>query len=314
MSLSGKAVGITGAGRGIGRATALLMAKEGARVLVNDYGVSVDGRDPSSEPASQVAAEINKAGGSAVSNTDTVDTMKGAGNIVQSCIDQFGKIDILVNNAGIIIRKFMVDTLEDDWDRQVSVSLKGTFLCTKFAADHMIRQGYGRIINYTSRGGLMGTPGCAAYGAAKEGVVGFTRVIARELAFHNITVNLVTPGADTRMNSGISDEILDMMAAYGFTSSSPSNDTIPGPEAVAPLVAYLASDEAGYINGQIVGITGENLQLWSQPDPVRVAFMPGGWSVETMHSHFATTLGKDLANPIPSLSTSVGRTKTKRKT
>ena len=301
MLLEGRVAIVTGAGRGIGRATALLMAQEGAKVIVNDYGVSLDGREASSEPANQVVAEIKAVGGEAVANADTVATVEGARNIIDCCIDSFGRIDILVNNAGIIIRKFMIDTDEDDWDRQVDVSLKGTFLCTKAAAKYMMGQKYGRIINYTSRGGLKGTPGCSAYGAAKAGVTGFTRVIAYELAAHNITVNMISPGADTRMNWDIAEPIKDMMIAYGFASATPESGADKGPEHVAPVVTYLASEEAGYVNGQIVGIIGSHLQLWSQPDVVKSAFIPGGWSVETLRRHFATTVGQGLAGSPPKL-------------
>ena len=199
MLLEGKAAIVTGAGRGIGRAIAGELARNGARVLVNDYGVGLTGSDPSAEPAESASRAICDAGGEAVASADSVASSEGARRIVEACLDAYGRVDILVNVAAVLMRNLVVDTTDEEWDRQSDVILRGTFLCCREAAPHMIESGWGRIVNTTSIGALGAMPGGNAYAAAKEGVVGFTVMLARELCFHGITANVIEPRAATRM-------------------------------------------------------------------------------------------------------------------
>ena len=177
-ALDNKVAVITGSGRGIGRGMALLFAREGAKVVVNDPGVNTDGSGHDNGPADQVAAEIKAAGGSAVANYDSVATVDGGEAIVKAALDAFGRIDILVNNAGILRDRMIFNMTEEEWDAVIAVHLKGHYNCTKPASIIMRQQRYGRIINMSSTSGIIGNPGQANYGAAKSGIAGFTRVVA----------------------------------------------------------------------------------------------------------------------------------------
>src|SRR5439155_10045658 len=181
MVLKDKVAVVTGAGGGIGRGTALLLAKEGAKVVVNDIGGSAagEGRDPT--PADKVVAEITAAGGTAVSNYDSVASMTGGEKIIGTALEKFGRIDIVVNNAGILRDRMIFNMSEEEWDAVINVHLKGTFACTRAAAPHMRQQKSGRIINITSTSGLIGNYGQANYAAAKMGIVGFTKAVALDL-------------------------------------------------------------------------------------------------------------------------------------
>lgn len=241
MLLKDKSVLITGSGRGIGRATAIMMAREGAKVVVNDI-------DP--EPAREVVGEINKNGGVAVANSDTVATMKGAEAIIKAAIDNFGRIDVLVNNAAILRDAMMHKMTEQEWDDSILIVLKGPWMCTKAALPYMIEQKSGRIIYVTSWAGLRGNIGQANYCAAKSGIIGLTRSNAKEFARHNITVNCVAPAAMTRLVAQVPEKILGQMEKQ-----------IPlgrfgTPEDIAPLFVFLASDWSGYMTGQVIGIDG----------------------------------------------------------
>ena len=196
-ALEDKVAVITGAGRGIGRSIALMMAEEGAKVVVNDPGVGPDGAGTDDGPADQVLAEITKAGGTAAANHDTVATADGGEAIIKTAVDKFGRIDILVNNAGILRDRMIFNMSEDEWDTVIAVHLKGHFNCTKPASVLMRQQRYGRIINYSSESGLWGNAGQANYGAAKSEIAGFTRVVARELGRYGVTCNALAPPAAT---------------------------------------------------------------------------------------------------------------------
>src|SRR5438067_13453253 len=203
MLLEDRVAVVTGSGRGIGRDLALCLAREGAKVVVNDVGVSLDGRGTDEDPAAQVCKEIEALGGSAVPSYDSVSDFDAAGGIIRTAVDEFGRIDILVNNAGIIRDRTLVKMSEDDFDAVVGVHMKGTFNCARHAAPLMKEAGYGRIVNITSSAGLRGNFGQTNYGGAKAAIMGMTFVWAVELARYGITVNAVAPAGNTRMTASL---------------------------------------------------------------------------------------------------------------
>src|SRR5256714_10187390 len=241
--LDGRVAVVTGAGRGIGREFALCFAREGARVVVNDVGVSLDGRGTEEDPAAEVCKEIEAFGSHGVPNYDSVSDFDGARRIVHTAVDAFGTIDILVNNAGIVRDKTLVKMDEADFDAVIAVHLKGTFNCTRHAAEVMKDKAYGRIVNITSSAGLRGNFGQTNYGAAKAGIMGMTFAWSLELGRYGITVNAVAPAGATRMTA----------ALYERSGQEPPPEEDPALN--APLVAYLASEQAADVNGQILGRT-----------------------------------------------------------
>jgi NAD(P)-dependent dehydrogenase (short-subunit alcohol dehydrogenase family) len=286
-ALEGKVAVVTGAGRGIGRCVALYFAEQGARVVVNDAGVAPDGTGQDQAPADQVVAEIVAAGGQAVASHDSVASMEGGERIVGAALDAWGRVDVLVNNAGILRDRMFIKMTEADWDAVIAVHLKGAFACTKAAVKHMQRQRCGRIINASSSSGLMGNAAQANYGAAKSGIAGFTRVLARDLGRYGITCNAIAPMAATRLTVGMAD----MAAKYGLT--------IPEPEYVAPLVAYLASDAAWNVNGQVFYVFGGSVSLAQPPVPRRTIFKREGWTVDELIEAVPTQLTQFTENPGP---------------
>src|SRR5690348_16036309 len=206
MLLEGRAAIVTGSGRGIGRELALCLAREGAKVVVNDVGVSLDGRGTEEDPAAQVCKEIEALGGEAVPSYDSVSDFEGAAHIVQTAVDAFGTVDILVNNAGIVRDKSLLKMEEADFDAVVAVHMKGTFNCTRHAAPVMKEKGYGPIVNITSSAGLRGNFGQTNYGAAKAGIMGMTFVWALELGRYGITANALAPAGVTRMTGSLAAE------------------------------------------------------------------------------------------------------------
>jgi len=286
-ALEGKTTVVTGAGRGIGRCLALYLAEQGARVVVNDPGVSPDGTGEDMAPADLVVAEIKSSGGEAVPNHDSVASMEGGARIIKTALDTWGRIDILVNNAGILRDRMFIKMSEEDWDAVIAVHLKGTFACTKAAAAEMSRQRYGRIINTSSSSGLIGNAGQANYGAAKSAIAGFTRVIARDLGRYGITCNAIAPMAATRLT----ESMKEYAAKFGMV--------IPEAEYVPPMVAYLASDAARDINGQVFYVFGGSV-CQSQPAvPMRTIFKEGGWTVDELVEAAPTQLMQFIENPGP---------------
>src|SRR3984893_2868554 len=281
MLLENRVAIVTGSGRGIGRDFALCLAGEGAAVVVNDVGVGLDGRGTDEDPAVQVCKEIEALGGRAVPNYDSVTEFDGAARIVQTALDGFGGLDILVNNAGIVRDRTLVKMSEDDFDTVVAVHLKGTFNCARHAAPVMRDAGYGRIINITSSAGLRGNFGQTNYGAAKAGIMGMTFVWALELARSGITVNALAPARATRMTAGLSGD---------GEAPAPTLD----PALNAPLVAFLASDRAGHVNGQIFGRTDWAFTVFQHPKQVAWMHKEGGWSPSEIAEQFDTMLGQHL--------------------
>jgi NAD(P)-dependent dehydrogenase (short-subunit alcohol dehydrogenase family) len=282
MLLEGRSAVVTGSGRGIGRALALCLAREGAKVVVNDVGVSLDGQGGEHDPAAQVCKEIEAFGGQAVPNYDSVSDFEGAQRIVQAAVDAFGTIDILVNNAGIVRDKTLVKMDESDFDAVIAVHLKGSFNTARHAAPIMKDQGYGRIINITSSAGLRGNFGQTNYGAAKAGLMGMTFVWALELGKYGVTVNALAPSGATRMTASL------------FERSGAEPPPEQDPALNAPIVAFLASERAAHVNGQIFGRTEYSYTLFQHPKQIAWMWRDGGWQPDDIAKHFDETLGQHL--------------------
>jgi len=300
--LKGKVAVVTGAGRGIGRGIALLMAEEGAKVVVNDLGVERDGTRAAHGPSDEVVAEIKAKGGEAVANYDSVTTVEGGENIIKTAVDNFGKIDILVNNAGILRDRMVFNMATEEWDAVLKVHLYGCFNCTKPAALLMRQQRSGRIINMSSSSGLLGNAGQANYGAAKAGIAGFTRVCARDLGRYGVTVNCVAPSAATRMTvSPEMEEALKARIARGeLTEEQAAARRPPDPEDNAPIVVYLATDAAANINGAVFHSRGGALDLCYHPLPAeKTIYKEGRWTVDELERVMPSTLASELVNPSP---------------
>jgi NAD(P)-dependent dehydrogenase (short-subunit alcohol dehydrogenase family) len=274
MLLQGKVAVVTGSGRGIGRAIALELAKEGAKVVVNDVGCEIDGRGTAQDPAAQVVKEIKGLGSDAAPNYDSVSDFNGAASIVKTAVDKFGRIDILVNNAGIVRDRSIGKMTEDDFDAVIAVHLKGTFNCGRHALPLMKEQGYGRVINITSSAGLRGNFGQSNYGAAKAGIMGLTLVWAIEMEKYGVTVNAMAPAGMTRMTGTIP----------GIDKENPPPEMNVALN--APMVAFLASEKAAHVNGQIFGRRGYAFTLFQQPRPVAMMYKPGGLSASEVAANF----------------------------
>jgi NAD(P)-dependent dehydrogenase (short-subunit alcohol dehydrogenase family) len=277
--LKGKVAVVTGAGGGIGRAVALELAAAGAGVVVNDYGVSVDGRDPSSEPANAVVKEIEKNGGAAVASPESVATMAGGQAVIDTALKSFGALNILVCCAGILRERMIFNMSEEEWDAVIAVHLKGHFSVMRPATRHMRESRQGRIITFTSTAGLEGSPGQPNYSAAKEGIVGLTRSTALAMAKYGVTCNAISPEAETRMTARLADDRRAQVAAP--------------PEGVAPVVAFLASDAASHITGQVVHVRGAQISVWSQPGPLRTITGRETWTPEALAEVWDRSLGQD---------------------
>lgn len=293
-NLRKKVAVITGSGRGIGRAIALLLAAEGASIVVNDLGISTDGSGSySASPADEVVKEIKGSSGEAIANYDSVATMNGGQNIIQAALDSFGKIDILVNNAGIFHMIPFHEMTEQEWDNMIQVHLKGHFTCIKAALPHMMKQKSGCIINISS-GSALGPAGAGAvhYGAAKAGILGLTRSLAREVGKHGITVNAVMPVARTRMHDMVSQESQAQMPPQLGLEQTPEN--------IAPIVAFLASDAAAGINGATFAARVKGIfHLMSDPAPISGIFKEQQWTMEELINIIPKTLAAGLVNPDP---------------
>jgi NAD(P)-dependent dehydrogenase (short-subunit alcohol dehydrogenase family) len=287
ISLKDKVAVVTGAGRGIGRGIVILLASHGARVVVNDLGTSAAGEGADQSVAEQVASEIRSGGGEAISNQDSVASMEGGARIVGAALERFGRIDILVNNAGILRDRMVFNMSEPEWDAVINTHLKGAFACTRAATPQMREQKGGRIINMTSTSGLVGNIGQANYAAAKMGVVGLTRGTALDMARYNVTANCIAPSAWTRLIGTIPG------------AEDPNNDRLSrikrmSPDLIAPLVVYLASDEAQKVSGQIFGVRGKEIMLYSQPRPVRSMADAEGWTPDKIAQLFNSSFGAAL--------------------
>jgi NAD(P)-dependent dehydrogenase (short-subunit alcohol dehydrogenase family) len=275
--LQGRVAVITGAGNGIGRAEAIYMAQEGAKVVVNDIGTNIYGTQFSHEPADAVVRQIKSAGNIAVANYDSVAVEAGAANIIQAAIDNFGQIDILVNNAGIFRdHKNIADITFDDWDPVIRTHLYGHFFCTRQACAFMKNQGYGRIINTSSHSGLGWKEG-GAYAAVKESIAGFTRLVARDMSEFGINCNAIRP-----------------FAAWRGSKNQAKRLGKQRPEDVASLVVFLASEQADNINGCIFEVWSGHIGIYKEPPPVENAIdKEGGWTPGELAELIPQTLTKN---------------------
>ncbi len=274
MLLQGKVAIVTGSGRGIGRGIALSLAREGAKVVINDVGCEIDGRGGAEDPAMTVVREIEGLGGQAVPNYDSVSDFAAAENIVQTAVKSFGRIDILVNNAGIVRDRSIGKMTEEDFDAVIAVHLKGSFNCGRHAIPIMREQGYGRIINITSSAGLRGNFGQTNYGAAKAGLMGLTLVWAVELGKYGITVNAMAPAGITRMTGTIP-------GLEGREMPPESNAELNG-----PMIAYLASEKAAHVNGQVFGRRGWGYTIFQTPRPIAMLYQKGGMTAGEIAENF----------------------------
>ncbi len=264
-TLDGRVAIVTGAGRGIGRSTAVLLAAEGASVVVNDLGANLDGSGADTSPAQQVVDEITAAGGKAIANGADISDHAAAEELIKAAIAEFGQLDVLVNVAGILRDRMIFNMTEQEWDDVIRVHLKGTFNTSKFASAHWrsLRDEHAqnRIINFTSVSGLHGAPGQPNYAAAKMGIVGLTWSCANSLAKYGVTCNAISPGAATRMTDSVPED--------RRRGAQPSNeDERRSPDNVAKVVAYLASERSGWLSGRIVHSSGFEVSLYNNAAPV----------------------------------------------
>jgi NAD(P)-dependent dehydrogenase (short-subunit alcohol dehydrogenase family) len=306
--LEGKNAVVTGAGRGIGRGIALLLAKEGANVVVNDPGVNLDGSGTDAGPAAQVVDEIKAAGGTAIANMDSVATVEGGEKIVTACVDSFGRIDILINVAGILRDRMIFNMSEQEWDDVIAVHLHGQYHTIKPASILMRQQRWGRIVNFSSISGLEGGTGQANYGSAKAGIAGLTRVVARDLGRYGVTCNAVAPGAATRMTESVPDRARDLRARAGIGAGSqapvteirrPEVDALREPEYVASMTVWLCTDAAWNVNGKIFHVAGGSVSLALEESPLRSITKAGRWTVDELASLVPSQLMRDISNPAP---------------
>ena len=280
--LEGKTAIITGAGRGIGREVALRFASEGARVIVNDLGVSVDGEGKDDTPAQQVVNEIKSRGGIALANYNDVSDMDQAEDLVRQALNEWGQLDVLVNVAGILRDRMIFNMTGEEWDAVVRVHMRGTFATTRFASIHWrtARQG-GRLINFTSGSGLFGAPGQPNYAAAKMGIWGFTLSCARALGRYGVTANSIGPGAATRMTDTVPQERRRGGLSNEDMERSPAN--------VATPLVYLASDEGKWVTGRCFGISGYRITLYSQIESQIILQGSKPWEVQELFDRFEPT-------------------------
>jgi NAD(P)-dependent dehydrogenase (short-subunit alcohol dehydrogenase family) len=292
MLLEGKVAVVTGGGNGIGREVSKLMGAEGAKVVVNDLGVAVDGTGGTHSIADETVDVIKSAGGEATPNYDTVATPEGGQNIIQTAIDAYGKLDILVHVAGILRDRMVFNMSIEEWDAVINVHLRGAFCVNQPACVLMRAQKSGCIINFSSISAA-GNSGQANYSAAKAGILGLTRTVARDMSKYGVRANSIWPGAATRMTATVPESARQIRAATGIGEPAPTPVTERKPEHVASVVAFLASDMAQDITGWTVGITGDRLSLIEDPVPVKTVFCPGGWTLEKVVELWPGTFGLD---------------------
>ena len=299
--LEGKAVVVTGGGRGIGRGIALLAATQGARVVVADYGGALDSRQAgTSGPADDVVAEIEAAGGEAVACAEDVSTMAGGQRTVQTAVDHFGQLDGIVCCAGIMVQKYMWEMSESDWDDVIAVHLKGHFSCAQAAARVMMANGSGRMV-FISSGSYAGIANQPSYSAAKAGILGFTWSCASALLPYGITTNCVVPSAATRMSDKTLGEYIPLSDQAGETvSSDHAVGTYRDPANVAPLVVFLLGDAAAEVNGQVFRAVGYQIDRLGDLAYDRTIKSEGPWDLESLFERIPGEMGPDLKRePLP---------------
>lgn len=271
--LDGKVVIVTGGGRGIGRDCALIAAREGAKVLVNDLGASLKGEDSGDAgPAEEVAQEIRKAGGKASSNSESITSLASCEGMRDQALKDFGRLDAVIDPAGILRDGMFHKMTEADWDSVIAVHLRGSFNICRATIEHFREQKAGAIVLFSSTSGLIGNIGQTNYGAAKMGIAGLSRIIAMENASLNIRSNVIAPGAWTRMTESVP------IRNEEHAKRREMMRVQMGPEKPAALAVALCSDKAASTNGQIFGASGDNISIYSQPRPIENMTKEGGWS------------------------------------
>ena len=299
--LKDKVAIITGAGGGIGRAHTMAIVAQGAKVVVNDLGTARDGTGADKSVADMVVGEIKKAGGQAVANRDSVATSEGAANIIKTAIDSFGRLDIVVNNAGVLRDRMVWNLTDDDWDMVLKTHLYGTFYMCREACKIFRQQRSGRIINTSSQIGLGGI-GQTNYGAAKEGIVGLTRCVARDMGRFGVTCNAIRPLAATRMT--ISD---DMKVAYakrmgsdeGWEEYKKQRQIESPPEGNSPLVVFLASDAADNVNGCVFEVRKGFVGIYREPYIERSVIKVENWTPEELVELLPKSVTRDRVRELP---------------
>ena len=294
MLLDGRVAVVTGAGRGIGREEAMLLAKNGAKVVVNDLGGSFDGTGSDSSPAQQVVDEIKALGGEAVANFESVTDFNGAKRIVESAINAFGKLNILVNNAGILRDRMIFNMSEDEWDAVLNVHLKGSFNCARHACEYwreQHKQGNvlnGRMINTSSDAGLLGSPGQPNYGPAKAALATLAIIVDREMQKYGVTANAIAPLARTRMTVDATPQTAPLMAGPDKEGEHDYFD----PAHIAPLVTWLASEDAADVHGEIFRVGGGCVWLMQGWHSVGTVKKKGTWDAAELGEKLKVELAK----------------------
>ena len=273
--LDGKAIVVTGAGRGIGRAIAMMIADAGAKVVVNDLGASPDGQGADASPAAEVVNEITALGGEAIANHNSVSEWDSAQEIIQSCVDTFGRVDGVVNNAGILRDSIFHKMTEDQFDLVVQVHLKGSFNMSRACAPHFREQKSGCLVHMTSTSALIGNLGQANYMAAKLGIVGLSKSIALDMERYNVRSNCISPFAWSRLFGAVPDNTDEEKARLEKVKQMT-------PEKIAPLATALFGDAAREVTGQVFAVRNNEIFLMSQPRPIRTAHTSDGWTPETV--------------------------------
>jgi NAD(P)-dependent dehydrogenase (short-subunit alcohol dehydrogenase family) len=285
--VAGKVAIVTGAGRGIGRGIALLLAQEGARVVVCDIGASLDGAGTDIGPAQAVVDEIKKAGGTAIASTLSISEPANAEKIVAAAIEHFGRVDVLVNNAGILRDRIFHRMSWSDWSDVIDVHLHGSFAMSRACATHFREQNSGSFVHMTSTSGLVGNFGQANYMAAKMAIVGLSRGIALDMVRFNVRSNCIAPFAWTRMIDSIPAETEQEKARVARIREMT-------PEKIAPLTVYLASDRAEGITGQIFSVRNNEIYLFNQNRPIRTLHRSDGWTPEKLDAQLKGAFGSSF--------------------
>lgn len=278
MMMKDKVVLVTGAGRGIGRAMAIMMAEQGAKVVVNDLGAGVGGEETGESPAEEVVETIKAAGGEAVINGDNVANIDGAEAMIQTAIDTYGRIDTVVNNAGILRDKIFHKMMPDDWNSVINVHLNGSFNTAHVAARHFRQQESGSFVFMTSTSGLIGNFGQANYAAAKAGIAALSKSIALDMERYNVRSNCISPFAWSRMIGAIPVNTPEQQARVDKLKEMT-------PDKIAPMAVYLASDAAADVSGQIFAVRNNEIFLMGQSRPLRSSHRSEGWTPETIGNH-----------------------------
>jgi NAD(P)-dependent dehydrogenase (short-subunit alcohol dehydrogenase family) len=297
-SLDGRVAIVTGAGRGIGRSTALLLAREGASVVVNDLGAAVDGSGSDSGPAHDVVSEITSTGGKAIVNGADVSDHSAAEGLIKTAIAEFGRLDVLVNVAGILRDRMIFNMSEQEWDDVIRVHLKGTFNTSKFAAAHWrsLREetAQNRIINFTSVSGLHGAPGQPNYAAAKMGIVGLTYSLAQGLARYGVTANAIAPGAATRLTATVPTD----KRVVREDRPASEEDQERSPDNIAPVALYMASEQSDWLTGRVVSSSGYEVGLYENPQIIRQLSSPEPWTYDRLAAGLESSF-RPAANGLP---------------